>query len=77
MDKVCFKHLKVLLKREINDETVLCRRHWPEETEMEMSFGGPTHPPSIFEGIAKSEIKVPLYHFANEKMFSAGKTCFN
>ena len=39
--------LKVLLKREINDKTVLCRRHWPEETEMEMikTFGVPTHLP--------------------------------
>ena len=46
--------LKVLLKREINDESALCRRHWPEETEMEMIkiFGVPTHPPSIFEGVA-------------------------
>ena len=53
---------KVLLKREIGDETVLCRRHWPEETEMIKCFGKnrPVCPPSLFNGVAKSQLPTAL-----------------
>ena len=57
---------KILLKvdaEDINDESMgLCRRHWPEETRMDTSFGKdrPASPPSLFEGVQKSQLPTSL-----------------
>ena len=46
----------------VNDDTVVCRLHWPEDAVMFKRYGKdrPKHPPSLFKGIPKSQLRTIL-----------------